>query len=375
MKILISGGHLTPALALLDYITEHQPTDQLVFVGRIYSRKQNAQIAKEKEEVEKRGVRFIAFDSGKFSNHNPVILFVNALLFISGFLHALKIIIVEKPTVYVSFGSYLSIPLAFACRILQVPIIAHEQTRTVGFANSIVGAFATKVAISFPESAKHFPKNKIVLTGNLLRKKVLAESQNKPEWFTSRSEKKILYVTGGSQGSEIINSTLSQLMKWLITDWIVIHQCGVSTTARNYNKELEKVRGLLGSQAKQQYFVREWISEEELSWIYTHASAAITRGGANTLLELQVVGLPSIVIPLPFSHNNEQLLSAKSLSDTGKAILLPQKELSPATLQKAILELQKRYSSLKKALATDIPQTAKADEKLYDVIASVTKNN
>ncbi len=374
MKVLLSGGHLTPAIALIDYIQAVHPKTELIFAGRMYTRKQVAQPAKEKEEVEKRGVLFIAFDSGKFSSHNPLVLFINGILFLMGLLKALSIVLKQKPSVYISFGSHLSIPLAIVCKLFAVPIVVHEQTRTVGFANSFVGKLATKIALSFKESAAHFPTEKIVVTGNPIRKTVLSGSTEKPSWYTTRAQKKIMYVTGGSQGSEILNSTIAHSLKWLATDWIIIHQCGMNTASRNYKKELENASAQLAAVSKQQYIIREWITEDELSWIYKHAYCAISRAGANTVLELQAVCLPSILVPLPFSHNNEQLISAKKLSDEGKAILLQQKDLSPETLRVAIQQIESHHTDIQSALTKDVPAIQEAVTQLYSLLVSVTKS-
>jgi UDP-N-acetylglucosamine--N-acetylmuramyl-(pentapeptide) pyrophosphoryl-undecaprenol N-acetylglucosamine transferase len=344
----------------------------LVFVGRLYSRTNSKQKAKEKEEIEKRHIPFIAYESGKVITTNIIALIPNIVLLIKGFIHAVSIIVSKRPTVYVSFGSYLSIPMALAAWLCRVPIVLHEQTRTAGIANTFVARFAHAVAISHQESKSFFPPSKTHFTGNLLRKTVLTPSTQKPSWLTTKATKPILYITGGSQGSEIINSTVGRVVKQLTKNWIIIHQCGGTTLQRNYKRELEKSRSKISSQLRTNYIVREWISETELSWIYAHARIAISRAGANTVLELQVKKLPSILIPLPFSHNNEQFLNAKALADHEQAVLLPQKNLTPQTLLATISEINNKYEKIKENLEKMPSNPSDADKKLFTIITQVS---
>lgn len=347
MRILISGGHLTPALALIEYVQKHHPSDEITFLGRLYSKKNKKQVSQEKKEVEKLGVTFVPFQSVKLSSNTLFSKISSIPKLTSATVSAIAIIGKVKPGVFISFGGYLAVPIAFACWIMRVPIVTHEQTRSAGVANTIIAKLAQKIAIAYPESQSYFPKNRTVLTGNLIRSSVLTGSKKKPKWISKTPDKPILYVTGGSQGSEILNRTVSEILKPLLKNWCVIHQCGTPVGSRNYKKELSSIKQKLSVANRKNYYIREWITQTELAWIYEHVTGMISRSGANTTEEIAINHIPAILIPLPFSHNDEQLLNAQALSDNKQAILLEQKNLSPSVLLEAtelLLKYNRKFS-------------------------------
>ena len=371
MKLLISGGHLTPALAFIDHVQKVQSDIEFTFVGRIYSREKTKQKAKEKEEIEKRGIPFTAFQSGKLGQESLLLLPVSILKMCLAFFTALALFLKEKPQVYLSFGSYLSIPLALASWVLRIPIVVHEQTRTVGIANALVSRFATAVAVSYPESKKQLSHSNVVLTGNPIRETILSTTESKPAWLTTKSSDPLLLVIGGSQGSEIINTTVVQSLPQLTKKWIVIHQCGAKTKLRNYKKELEKARKSLSLKNQKRYFIHEWLTETELAWIYTHVDCAVSRAGANTVQELSVRHVPALYIPLPFSHHNEQYLNAKALADTGQAMLLMQKDATPAQLVDRVYALSKNQKKVRQQLKIHQNNLTTGSQKLLAVVQSI----
>jgi UDP-N-acetylglucosamine--N-acetylmuramyl-(pentapeptide) pyrophosphoryl-undecaprenol N-acetylglucosamine transferase len=373
MKILLSGGHLTPALALLEYALSQK--DEVVFVGRLYAQEQTKQLGREKKEIEKRGVKFIPFSSGKIAGLTPWTVCIEIPKVILSFFRAFFILLKERPSVFVSFGGYLAVPLAVAAWVLHIPIVTHEQTRSSGMANKFIAHFASAVAVSYEETIQLFPQNKTHLIGNPIRKQVLNPKVQQPEWFDNKSNKPLLYITGGSQGSQIINMTVWQVLPKLAQEWMIIHQCGNPTTQMNYKMELEQRRKSLPVAHQANYIVSEWLTEEEQAWIYTHAQAIISRAGANTVQELLILGRPAIFIPLLFAHNDEQTKNAQAVVETGAALLLPQKELGAETFLATLSEFKKRYPSLlRKAKLNQKKFDVNADQRLYDLVQKVVRS-
>lgn len=371
MTILISGGHLTPALAFIDYIQTKHPEVNIVFVGRKYTREKEKQISREKEEVSARSIKFIELSAAKLSASNPFAIIQIAIRFISSIFHTLTIIKNAKPNVFVSFGGYIAVPIAIASWIHRVPLITHEQTRSVGISNQLIGRLANKVAVSHPESQQYFPKHKVTVTGNLIRKQLLKKSAPKPSWYSTDSTLPLLYITGGSQGSEVINATVSQSLTRILRDWIVIHQCGAASQTRSYLRELERRKSQLNRAQKNRYFIKEWITEQELAWIYKHAKAAISRAGANTTQELTYYKLPAVLIPLPFSHFQEQQKNAEALAQTGGTFIIAQKNLSPDSLLETLEILRTKNQACRRKLA-ELVAPADADKKLYDLVTTIS---
>ncbi len=370
MKILITGGHLTPALAFIQYLQAEHKSDTVVFVGRQYSQEKNKQLSVEQKIIKKLGIQFILFSTTKLNNPSWWSKIKIAPQLVISIFEAVKIISQVKPTVFLSFGGYLAVPIAIACWIMRIPVVTHEQTRTVGEANKIIAKIARKVAISYPETKKLFPKNKTVLTGNLIRMNILNDQEKQPSWFKQTIDKKslpLLYITGGSQGSEVINHTISQIIKTLTKDWLVIHQCGVANKQRNYKKELTKIKNSISAKARSRYYIKEWINESNLTWIYNHARVVVSRSGANTTQEIALKKIASVLIPLPFSHHDEQLKNAQALAKNKQAILLEQKLLTPEILLKNISIANKYHRRYQRNLQS-FNQTINSSKKLYKLL-------
>lgn len=369
MKLVISGGHLTPALALIDYIQAKHPETEIVFVGRRLSQDKLNQVSHEAQEAEQRGLTFVELKAPRMNRDVPLNLVLNTPAFTAATYKALGILLKYKPDIFLSFGGYLALPLAIASHMLRIPIVTHEQTRTAGLANQLIGKLAKKIAVSDTSSTKYFDAKKVVVTGNPLRT-VLFETQKRPTWLKSTPNRPLLYITGGNQGSEIINSITQQSLRPLLSQWFVVHQCGNPTSQRNYKVELEQSVQRLSPNLRNNYVVREWVSDTELGWLYQHASVVISRAGANTVAELIAHHLPSILIPLPFARHDEQALNAQYMAELGGAEVLNQKDLNSESLLKK-LSLVKKYHATMTHHLENVPPPTDASEKLYDVLSMV----
>lgn len=373
MKVLVSGGHLTPALAIIDYARQHQPGDQFIFVGRLYSQPTLKQRSWEKQEVTKRGVTFVPFSSPKLDASNLLAMPVKLLKLLAAVQRSRKLLQKYQPDLFFSFGGFLGLPLAIAAKTLGIPVLTHEQTRTGGVANHWIAKFADAVAISFPETEQYFPIRKTHLTGNPLRQSLFQKHVKSPAWLPKLTpHKPLLYITGGNQGSQCINILVQEALPKILQDWWVIHQCGSQTNLMNYKKSLEKTRSKLPAELQQHYVVREWVGEDELAWIYQQTDGVLTRSGANTVSELMTVGLPAIFIPLPQAHRDEQRLNAEVMVDADAALLLLQKDASAVTLVETLKLFKKKLRSLKRqaaALQDTIPPNPTA--QLYQLAQQV----
>ncbi|KUK79186.1 MAG: UDP-N-acetylglucosamine--N-acetylmuramyl-(pentapeptide) pyrophosphoryl-undecaprenol N-acetylglucosamine transferase [Microgenomates bacterium 39_7] len=336
MKIMIPGGHLTPALGLIDWIKEKYPDVELVFVGRKYSQQKLKQPALEFNEISKRHLEFISFEGVK-SSRSLLLMPLKLLKLILSVRKALSIVDVHKPDVLMSFGGYMAIPLAIASKIRGVPILTHEGTSVVGRANKILFRLADGVVYSYPKFYNFdlsTLKKPSLRTGTPLRTKIiLPNSSDQPIWIKKPigDDQRILLVLGGSQGSLTINKLIQDSIQELVKDWIVVHQCGRPNKFYNYREELIQRSSELKVSADR-YYVREWIEEEELAWLYKVATLAVSRSGANTLEELRYYQIPSILIPLPHSYYQEQEMNANFMAEHGAAIILLQNEATPENL-------------------------------------------
>lgn len=372
MKILLSGGHLTPALALCDYIQALHSDDSLVFAGRRYSQDSTKQLAHEYQEIKNRGLTFVEFWAPRWQAGFGLWIVLFPLQFVWSWMKAIYIFLRHRPTVYMSFGGYLAVPLALAAWLLRIPIVTHEQTRVIGTATQFISKLATKVAVSFADTSGELPSDKVVITGNPLRPVLFTPKPNRPTWLPSSTRKPILYVTGGNQGSQVINTLIEQALPTLTKSWLVIHQCGNKSATTNYRKQLERSKAKLPAGQQGAYFVSEWFSELDLAWIYQNAQVVVARAGANTLAELITFELPSVVIPLPFSHGNEQQRNAEWLAGVGGTYVIPQKQVNATELISALHYVKNHRANYLASLA-QVPKTKDAAKALYQVITKASR--
>lgn len=356
MKILIPGGHLTPALALIDWIRLNHQQDELIFVGRIYSQESLKQPAIEAYEVEKRQIKFIPFQAVRFYQTNLLSWLSWPCRFLTSLIQAGKILAREKPDVVMSFGSYVAVPIVIMARIKHVPVLAHEGTRVIGLANKIIFKFAHSVALAFDQPQNFELKNinkKITVTGNPLRLALkTTEKTTKPVWFKSEVNKnQILLILGGNQGSEALNELVKNNLTWLTQEFIVVHQCGRANKLHNYAQELP-IFAQKNKIDTSRYYVLPWIDETDLVWLYQHAQLAVSRAGANSIQELIFHQLPAILIPLPHANFNEQYVNAQHLVSEQAGYLLAQENLSVNSFKQAIAQMVNNRSLYQKNLQT-----------------------
>lgn len=346
MNLYITGGHLTPALAVIDRIAkEHHQTD-IYFIGREYSQ-HGKQHTREQEEIQKRDIPFFSIQAAKYHRAQSWLNLSEIVKFPLAFFQIIPIFLAHKPDVILSFGGYVAFPVCVVGKAWGARIITHEQTKSAGLANQFIAYIADTIALSSESSRQFFPKNKSVVTGNPIRESLLHEYTQPPKWFPPIAKTKpFLYVTGGSQGSQIINRTIAAILPKLTRDFVVIHQCGASKD-HEYVRELESEREKLAAEYQSSYVVREWIEEKEVSYLFAHAREVISRAGANTVEELLFAATPTIFIPLAFAYNDEQYKNIVPMLKAGSSECILQKDLLPDTLYSMVLKVDRNYEAMK----------------------------
>ncbi|MBI1862602.1 UDP-N-acetylglucosamine--N-acetylmuramyl-(pentapeptide) pyrophosphoryl-undecaprenol N-acetylglucosamine transferase [Candidatus Microgenomates bacterium] len=352
MKILITGGHVTPALAVIDEIKNHE----IVFVGRQFALSNENTESFEYKEITARGIRFINLVTGRLNRSFTLEALRSLLLIPRGFFRAEQIIRAEKPDIVLSFGSYLAVPIAFWAHRNKIPVFTHEQTIQPGLANRLISRWAKKVFISFPQSRQFFPAEKVVQTGNPVRKSILKVAE-KP--FHIPKKKPVVYITGGSLGSHSINMHVKSILDELKKEFFVIHQTGDTKTYNDYDR--------LAKYADESYMVRKHVGAKELAYIYDESDIVVCRAGANTVFELIAMSKPSIFIPLPWSGHDEQRKQAKLLKDAHVALIFEQSRPSIELLDciRTMAGDVKQYSDFSKLKTLT---TEDASRRIYEEI-------
>ena len=328
MKLLLTGGHLAPALAIVEELAGRKNTHvNLIFVGRKYAIDSEQTLSLEYKEITKRNIPFVPLQGGRLSRLLNWRSVKSLLKIPGGFIAAYLIIARERPDAVMTFGGYIAVPVAFWSFLFRIPLFTHEQTVNPGLANRIIARFSRKVYLSFAEAAKFFPAGKTVVTGNPVRTAIL-KVDKKP--FAIEKTRPAIYITGGSLGSHSINQVIKEIIVKLLNCYIVIHQTGETKEYHDY-EDLFKIKEKLPKELANRYYLVKHFFDDELGYIFHVCDLVIGRAGANTFFELVALNKPAIFIPLPWSGNGEQEKHARIFAEAGTGEIFHQSD-DPRTL-------------------------------------------
>lgn len=317
--LVFTGGHHTSALEVAKELKDRGW--EIVWFGHRYSMWGDVADSAEYKEVTMAGIKFIDLKAGKFyRTYNPLKL----IRIPYGFIQSLFQLLLHRPVGIVSFGGYLAVPTVISGWLLGIPAITHEQTIVAGWANKLIARFAKKIALTWPESAKHYPTSKTEVVGLPIRSKLLNRD--------TKSTRGVIYITGGKQGSHTLNQIVFDSLEGLVKTYKVIHQTGSNTVYDDFEKaqKIENVK----------YSAFDFDSEKAIAALKT-SQIVVGRSGAHTVYELGVLGKPSVLIPIPWVSHNEQLLNARYLEAQGLAVVLEEKNLSVDALINSIARASK----------------------------------
>ena len=232
----------------------------------------------------------------------------------------------KRPNLVVGVGGYASGPLVLSAWLLRVPILIHEQNSFPGLTNKWLGKIADKVAVSFKDSAKFFPRDKVTVTGNMIR-----EEFCQPREEFSKAPKGLfrVLVLGGSQGAHSINVSMVEALQSLAGKKGNIH-----ITHQTGENDHEMVKREYES-SDLSHDVRPFI--DDVAEQYRKASLVICRAGATTLAEVTACGKVSVLIPYPHAAHNHQEKNARVLDAANAGELVLDKELSGERIAQSIL--------------------------------------
>ncbi len=317
---------MTPALALIEEIKKNQEDWEIHYFGRKYALEKQKTFSYEYQLFSKnKEVVFHRLITGKLKRKFRLETIISLFKIPFGFLQSFYYLIKIRPQRVVSFGGFLSVPVVFNSWLLGIPSYTHEQTSTLGLANKINSFFVKRVAVSFPQVKKLVPKNKGVLTGNLIAESVyksVPSEESRLYKTVASADRPILFITGGKTGSRIINQTIEKALPQLKDNFFIIHQIGLDKqqTPKRENR----------------YWAIRFIDNKYFGWTIKNSDLVISRSGANIIFYLASFKQPAILIPIPWASQNEQYNNADFLRDTGLAKILKQSDLTADSLVELI---------------------------------------
>lgn len=366
MKIVVTGGHLTPALAVIDVLKKRKPEVEIHFFGRMHTREGDHSVSSEYTIAKERGFYFYPIVTGRLQREFTIHTIPSLLKIPFGFIQSFYYLLKVRPDKIVSFGGYLAVPVVIAGKILGVPIISHEQTLVPGLANQIISRFVDVLALSFEETKKYYSSTNSIVTGNPIRQEVF---EQKGKFVIDRKGLPVLYVTGGNQGSHIINQTIFELLPKLLERMHVIHQTGNSRMFDDHQRSQKLQTELIGKYPGS-YFAYDYINSDMIGDVFNQSNLVISRAGANTLCELLALGKKAILIPIPKTSNDEQNKNAIFFERSGLGVSLDQNIMTADLLFQTVLEVLERTTDLDMINNARALVKTDAAEHVADVVLS-----
>lgn len=313
-KIILSGGgtggHIYPAIAIANELKSRFPDAEFLFVG-----------AEDRMEMEK--VPQAGYDiKGLWISGIQRKLTIKNLMFpfklISSLLKARSIVNEFKPNVVIGTGGFASGPLLKVAASKRIPTLIQEQNSYPGITNKLLGKKVNKICVAYDGLERFFPKDKIIKTGNPLRKGLLdvnSKTVEAKDFFNLKHGKQTLLVLGGSLGARRINELIESKLDFLSTQNVqVIWQCG-----KLYYQQYK----IYGNTKNVQVY--EFLNN--MDFAYAAADFVISRAGAISVSELCVVGKPVIFIPSPNVAEDHQTKNAMAIVDKEAAIIIKEEDL------------------------------------------------
>ena len=363
LKVIVSGGgtggHIFPAISIANELKERFPESEILFVGALGKM--------EMERVPAAGYRIVGLPVMGFPRKPSLKSFTFFLKLYKSMRLARKVIIDFKPDVAIGVGGFASGPVLKAAVRKGVPAVLQEQNSYAGVTNKLLSSKVKKICVAYPNMERYFPKDKIVLTGNPVRKNLIEAVVNKNEafeYFNLYNGEPVVLIVGGSLGARTINeSVMANLQLIRQTEVQVIWQTG----SYYYKEMLER----LGTNGPDNLYPMEFVSRMDLA--YAVADVVISRAGAGTISELCLLAKPSILVPSPNVAEDHQTKNAMALVENHAAIMIKDTD-SKSQLFLETFNLLADKTRLK-SLSENIKKLGRpnAAKDIVDVIMEVVK--
>ena len=372
MRVLLSGGgtggHINPAIAVAQYLREHDPDGAILYAG--------TPDGMEARLVEKAGFDFAPIRVKGFTRsvlprdlaHN-----VNAVwLAVAARARARRILREFRPDVVIGTGGYVSGPVLLAASRLGIKTAIHEQNAFPGVTNRVLAKKADRVFLAVEEAKGRLPAGvRTEVVGNPVRDSVIFQSKEAARRQLGLDDRMCILSFGGSLGADTINKIAADLIAWHGKGGLVHHIHGFGKNGREKFPAFLRERGVDLADCPQ---VRATEYIDNMDVCMAAADLLVCRSGAITISELEATGKPAILVPSPNVTANHQYHNAMVLVNKGAALLLEEKDYTPARIVAMVKELYEHPDRLaefsKNASKLAILDTAK---RICDGLAELVK--
>ena len=331
-----TGGHIFPAIAIANALMQIDSGLEILFVG--------AEGKMEMEKVPQAGFKIKGLTIAGLNRHSIFKNFFLPFKIFKSILQVRKIFKDFSPDVVIGVGGYSSYPVLRYAQSKGVRNFIHESNSFAGKSNILLGKRATKIFVASEGMERFFPKEKLIITGNPIRKAISNSTITRSEalrFFGLEESKKTILAMGGSLGAGSINEALAlDLDLFQSNNLQLIWQTGKT-------KSVEYIRK---SKNRKNIWVSVFIEEMEMG--YAASDIIISRSGAMAVTELCVTGKPTVFVPYPLAAEDHQTSNAMRLVNLGAALIVKDKDVSEKLIT-TVIELSKN-EPLQKILQNNI---------------------
>ncbi len=359
-NILISGGgtggHIFPAVSIANALRRHLDCN-ILFVG--------AENRMEMEKVPAAGYKIEGLPVAGFNRKN---LFKNVPVLVKlwkSIRKARKIVKDFKPDIAIGVGGYASGPTLKAAQRAGVPTLLQEQNSYAGVTNKLLASKAGSICVAYEGMERFFPAEKIVLTGNPVRKDLMEARKEKGkarESFGLAAERPTVLIVGGSLGARTLNESIEARIREFIDRGLQV----IWQTGKNFgDRGPQAAKGLKGAVVTQ--FINDMASA------YAAADLVVSRAGASSISELQNLGKACVLVPSPNVAEDHQTKNALALANRDAAVMVTDAE-APQKLVDTIFSLigdKKKLADMEKNISE--MALTDSDEKIVAEVMKIIK--
>ncbi len=337
MKIVFTGGgtggHFYPIIAVAEAVRARAAAEKTLPPTLYYMAPEpyDARVLFDNELI------FKKTSAGKMRRYFSLQNFTDLFKTAWGVLGAMIEMYSIYPDVVFAKGGYVSFPALIAARFYRIPVVIHESDSVPGRLNKWAGKFATRIAVSYPEAASFFPKDKVAYTGNPVRKGIeKAISNGAAEFFNLEQGVPTILILGGSLGAQLINEVVLDSLPELVKTCQVIHQTG--------KKNFEEVKGTASVILKDNVYAArykplDYFDDLSMRMAAGLADVIVSRAG-STIFEIASWEKPAIIIPITDSNGDHQRKNAFNYARTGAASVIEEVNLTSHVLVSEINRLR-----------------------------------
>ena len=361
MRVVVSaggtGGHIFPAIAIINKIKEMEPDSEFLYIGTTDRM--------EKDIIPELGIKYVGIEMKGMNRHN-LLKNIDVIKSLSKGIKKCKETIKNfNPDIVLGIGGYITFPVIYAANSLGYKTFIHEQNSIPGLSNRILKRKVNAIGVSLEDSFKYFPKNKTYFTGNPRSEEAINSKKVLKSKYGLSNNKKLVLIVMGSLGSLTINNLMKDILpKFKDKDYEVLF-----ITGRKYFNDYKNINNI-----PENVKIVEFLND--MLGVMKSTDLIVSRAGASSIAEITALSIPSILIPSPYVTHNHQYKNALVLEKSNASVLIEEKDLNSENLINnidTILNNKEMYDIMKKASKS--LSVENSSTKIYEILKKIVNGD